>query len=180
MSKPIKQSSAVIVVAFMYEDTEVYKKALLKLKKKLGAVEIEGDEFLFSHSDYYKNEMGGNLKKRFVVFSKLQSRGYLLNIKKYTNKLENIFVKENRRLVNIDPGMLTLENFILATNKNFTHRIYIGDNIFADLTLIYQKKKGYTKLKWTYIDYSSEETLNFLNHVRDVFYDKLIYSSPYK
>ncbi|MBW5395503.1 DUF4416 family protein, partial [Brachyspira hampsonii] len=83
------------------------------------------------------------------------------------------------RKINIDPAILTLENFILVTNKNFTHRIYLKEGVFADLTLIYKKKKGYTELEWTYADYSSDETKRFLNKIRELFYNRLIESSPF-
>ncbi len=173
MSYPLNQSKAVIIIAFMYKDIEVYNKVKKIFKSKLGNIEIEGDEFNFSHSSYYENEMGLELKKRFVVFSKLRKRDYIVKIKKLSNRIEAIYSNASNRLINIDPGMLTLENFILSTNKNFTHRIYLKDNIFADLTLIYQKKIGFTPLPWTYIDYKDTSTINFLNDVRSSFKERL-------
>ncbi len=180
MSKTLKQSKAVIVIAFMYQDNYVYTKAKNNFVKLLGEIETEGEEFNFSHSLYYEKEMGFNLKKRFLVFKKLQRRDYLIKIKKASNKIEKKYSKNDKRIINIDPGMLTLENFILSTNKNFTHRIYLKDNIFADLTLIYKKKVGYTDLPWTYLDYKDEKTILFLNNIRDNFFDRLLDTSCYK
>ena len=102
------------------------------------------------------------------------------DVKKITDGIEKEYSDENNnRKINIDPAILTLENFILVTNKNFTHRIYLKDGVFADLTLIYKKKKGYTELEWTYADYSSDETKKFLNKIRELFYNRLIESSPF-
>ncbi len=178
MSRQLSQSTSVIIIAFMYNDVEVYNKVKKSFISKLGSIEIEGDEFDFSHSSYYENEMGVELKKRFVVFSKLRARDYIVRIKKIANRLEATYSKNGNRLINIDPGMLTLENFILSTNKNFTHRIYLKDNIFADLTLIYQKKVGFISLPWTYIDYKEPTTIDFLNNVRSCFKERLAATAP--
>ena len=76
------------------------------------------------------------------------------------------------RQVNIDPGFLLMERLVLATGKNFAHRIYIGKCIYADLTLIYQKN-GYQPLPWTYPDYAHESIRNFLILVRNKYMEDL-------
>ncbi len=123
--------------------------------------------------------MGENINKRFIVFKTMIERDYISQVKKITDNIEKEYSYNNKRKINIDPAILTLENFVLATNKNFTHRIYLKNGVFADLTLIYKKKKGYTELIWTYADYSSDETKQFLNKVRELFYSRLIESSPF-
>jgi hypothetical protein len=75
------------------------------------------------------------------------------------------YSREEKRSVNIDPGYMLQERFVLATGKNFAHRIYIGKKIYADLTLIY-KKGDFEKLPWTYPDYSDKNMLSFLRQVR--------------
>ena len=180
MSKALKQSKAVLIIAFMYGDFGIYESALKDVIENFNSIKIVSEEYLFSHSIYYKEEMGENLKKRFLVFENMIERDYLVEVKKITDEIEKKYLDEKgNRKINIDPAILNLENFILATNKNFTHRIYLRDGVFADLTLIYKKKKGYTELDWTYADYSSEETKSFLNNVRDLFYNRLIESSPF-
>jgi hypothetical protein len=67
--------------------------------------------------------------------------------------------------VNLDPGLLTPENFILATGKNFSHRVYLGNGVFADLTLVY-RNGGFHPLPWTYPDYASEEVRSLLRDLR--------------
>ena len=166
MSKVLKQSKAVLITALMYNDINIYNLTLEKLINNFGEIEVISDEYLFSHSIYYKEEMGDTLNKRFIVFKNTGMHAHPLDDK-------------NNRKINIDPAILTLENFILVTNKNFTHRIYLKDGVFADLTLIYKKKKGYTELPWTYADYSSEETKKFLKKIRELFYNRLIESSPF-
>jgi len=179
MSKEIKQSKAVLIVACMYKTSECYEKSLLLLTKKFGKESHTSEEFVFSYSNYYSKEMGENLKKKIIVFEKMIPRDHLVKAKKITDKIEILLSKNNKRNINLDPAILTLENFILATNKNFTHRIFLSQNVFADLTLIYQKNEGYTSLPWTYSDYSSENIKIFLNKTRKIFYNRLLEDSPF-
>ncbi|ADG70401.1 DUF4416 family protein [Brachyspira murdochii] len=180
MSKVLKQSKAVLITALMYNDINIYNLALEKLINNFGEIEVISDEYLFSHSIYYKEEMGDTLNKRFIVFKNMIERDYISNVKRITDNIEREYLDDkNNRKINIDPAILTLENFILVTNKNFTHRIYLKDGVFADLTLIYKKKEGYTELPWTYADYSSDETKKFLKKIRELFYNRLIESSPF-
>jgi len=90
----------------------------------------------------------------------------LADVKLFTNGLEDRFATEDKRLVNIDPGYLLSERFVLATGKNYTHRIYLRAGIYADLTLIYHNG-GFHALDWTYPDYAGEAIIRFLKSVRD-------------
>ena len=85
-----------------------------------------------------------------------------------TNALETEFSVDQKRRVNIDPGYLVLERFVLATGKNFAHRIYLGRSIYADLTLVY-RRGGFQTLPWTYPDYAAETMLKFLDQVRQKY-----------
>ncbi len=99
---------------------------------------------------------------------KLINQDELPEIKLTTNRLEQSFSQNGRRRVNIDPGYLLYERFVLASGKNFSHRIYIGGGIYADLTLIYQRG-GFEKLPWTYPDYADQPMLAFLAQVRNKY-----------
>ncbi|MDQ1331574.1 MAG: hypothetical protein QG578_1842, partial [Thermodesulfobacteriota bacterium] len=92
----------------------------------------------------------------------------LSQVKKFTNDIELRYSENGKRAVNIDPGYMLCERFVLATGKNYTHRIYIGNNIYADLTLIYQEG-GFKKLPWTYPDYADRKMLIYLKNVRDKY-----------
>lgn len=183
MSKAKKQSTAVLVMGIMYTDENKYKQAIKKLEKKFGSIKLKTEGYNFSYSDYYKKEMGEHLKKELLVFNKMIKRENIVSVKKITDKIEKKLSDkskiENNRTVNIDPGILTLENFLLATNKNFSHRVYIKSGVFLDLTLIYKKHEGFTTLPWTYADFKSDNNILFLNKVRNLFFDKLKESSPF-
>jgi hypothetical protein len=109
--------------------------------------------------------MGTPLFRRMLAFKRLIKQSALANIKLFTNDLEGEYSIHGRRRVNIDPGYLLHERFVLATGKNYSHRIYIGSKIYADLTLIYQKGH-FNKMPWTYPDYASENVMTFLEWVR--------------
>ncbi|MGA6927708.1 MAG: DUF4416 family protein, partial [Desulfosarcina sp.] len=110
-------------------------------------------------------EMGTPLSRRMIVFKPLIEQLQLAAIKGMTNRLEDKYRQQGGRRVNIDPGYLLPERFVLATGKNFTHRIYVGDGIYADLTLIY-RKGAFRTLPWTYPDYADRQLIDFLSLVR--------------
>jgi hypothetical protein len=119
----------------------------------------------FDFTSYYEPEMGAPLFRRIFVFKPLIAQEDLPAVKIRTNRLENDHAEGERRRINIDPGYLLLEKFVLATGKNFAHRIYIGQGIYADLTLTYTKG-AFQTLPWTYPDYASAEIRQFLLQVR--------------
>jgi hypothetical protein len=92
----------------------------------------------------------------------------LASIKVQTNMLEDGQAEKGNRLVNIDPGYLVAERLVLASGKNYTHRIYLRKGIYADLTLIY-RDKDYQPLAWTYPDYGEPEVRRWLRALREMY-----------
>ena len=136
-----------------------------KISQLFGKIECRSDEFDFSHTAYYKDEMGDNLKKIFLVINPLISEfeSYLEKIKAV--KLENEFMVNNKRTVNIDPGTLSAHNVILLTTKNYAHRIPLNKNIYAELTYTF-KDKNYSVLPWSYPDFGTSNYLSFFEDQR--------------
>jgi Domain of unknown function (DUF4416) len=131
-----------------------------------GECEYVSDTLPFDVTDYYEAEMGSGLLRRFYSFRELVARERLAEIKLTANELEDRFTVSGKRTINLDPGLITPENLILATCKNFSHRIYLGSGVFGDLTLIYNSKHGFQTLPWTYFDYGSEEYLKMFKEIR--------------
>jgi hypothetical protein len=121
--------------------------------------------FSFHHTRYYEKEMGSPLVRRLLSFSRLISLEDFADIKLCTNRIEERLAEDGRRRVNIDPGYLVLERFVLATGKNYAHRIYLRKGIYADLTLVF-RRGGFAPLPWTYPDYAEDEIRGFLGLVR--------------
>lgn len=111
-------------------------------------------------AEYYSKEMGLPLSRAFFLTSTSFPREFLLSAKLMAIEWERKWSENSNRTVNVDIGFLSLENFLLATTKNYSHRIYIGQNIFADLTYYFHGGEIQT-LPWTYPDYLDEQKKNF-------------------
>ncbi|HOJ71309.1 MAG TPA: DUF4416 family protein [Syntrophorhabdaceae bacterium] len=154
--------------SIIYKDEGMLGVAIDALEEKIGDIHEKTQRMAFDHTDYYSGEMGDSLCRILVLFEPLMPREYLIETKLTTNSIEMDLSGGEKRKINIDPGYITLENVILATTKNYTHRIYMGSGIYADLTLIF-KKGTYTPLEWTYPDYAGSEIISILNRWRGYY-----------
>lgn len=168
MSIPHPPQPAKLVIGLFTKAKECADDVCNRLQESYGSIDLASRWFDFSFTDYYHAEMGAPLFRRVFSFERLIAQEQLAQIKCHTNAIETAFSRQGRRRVNIDPGYLLYERFVLATGKNYTHRIYIGRDIYADLTLIYQKG-AYQPLPWTYPDYASPQMGNFLLRVRQKY-----------
>lgn len=137
------------------------------LIKKFGPIDFNSQIIDFNQTLYYKNEFGTNLKRKIISFKKLIKPDDLWKIKTLTNRLERKFSKDKKRQLNIDPGYITQANLILATTKDFSHRIYIKNGIYEEVTLLFEDKT-FTALPWTYPDYQSKELIDIFIQIRDI------------
>ena len=133
-----------VLVAFSrYDEAFVWLRE--KAEELWGPIAFVSDEFLFQETDYYQNSMGPDLRKPFFVFETLIDPIDLIEIKRTTNELEELYKAESnheeQRPLNLDPGYLNLGKFVLASTKDHAHRLYLGKGIFAEVTLHYSKKK---------------------------------------
>ncbi|MBW1804141.1 MAG: DUF4416 family protein [Deltaproteobacteria bacterium] len=90
----------------------------------------------------------------------------------FGNALEQHYLVRGKRRVNIDPGYISMERLVLATGKNYTHRIYLAGGIYADLTLVFHKG-SFKPLEWTYKDYATPEVIGFFNALRDRYKNQI-------
>jgi len=151
--KPVQFFTSII-----FKDDIFLENAERNIRETIGTTLDRIPSMPFYHTNYYEKEMGNNLSRIFILFEPLFQREKLPEIKLETNKIEESFLSDGKRTVNIDPGYISLENVVLATTKGYAHRIYLGSGIFADLTLIYHNGT-YNSLEWTYPDYGSQETI---------------------
>ncbi|MEO0136351.1 MAG: DUF4416 family protein [candidate division WOR-3 bacterium] len=142
--------------------------ALEYFNELLGRVIKKSEVIPFIHTTYYNKEMGENLLRQWVLFEKSIYPDLLIELKHKSNEIENKFLNEKGgRKINIDPGLISLSNIILASTKNYSHRIYLGKGIYAEVTLIY-KNHQFRPLEWTYPDYREEMALKFFDECRMV------------
>lgn len=177
MSHPRPPAPAKLVIGTITRDRDLLTPIIERLSEMFGDIDMISPWFSFDDTDYYEPEMGKDLQRRMLSFTHLVDPGRLAHIKISTNAIENDFLDNDKRRANIDPGLLTHERFVLATGKNFTHRIYIGRHVYADLTLIYQQGR-FHPLPWTYPDYRRENMQDFLIRVRNKYSADLKMSTP--
>jgi hypothetical protein len=165
MSRPQPPIPAKLVAGFFMQKGDPVRSVVEDLQGAFGSIDMISPWFPFEYTRYYESEMGGALFRRLVAFKTLIEQDWLPDIKLKTNAVEDRYSRNGKRRVNIDPGYLLQERFVLATGKNYSHRIYIGKGIYADLTLIYHKG-SYHALDWTYPDYAADALRNYLAIVR--------------
>jgi hypothetical protein len=168
MSRPSAPAPAKLIIGFFMADRDLIAQVIRRLTDTFGPPDIISRWFDFDFTRYYEPEMGSRLYRRMTAFKNMIKQSDLSGIKNVTNAIEQEFADKDKRRVNIDPGYMLRERFVLASGKNFSHRIYIGDNIYADLTLIYSKG-AFRSLPWTYPDYQSPEMEEFLLRVRSKY-----------
>lgn len=168
MSIPQEPKPAKLFVSVISSSAEGINKTLYELAAQYGILDFVSPLLPFDYTDYYCAEMGKVLFRRFASFDRLIRQEDLASIKVQTNLIETEKALKGKRLVNIDPGYLLAERLVLASGKNFGHRIYLRSGIYADLTLVY-RDKDYQPLAWTYPDYGEPNLRRWLRALRQKY-----------
>lgn len=154
-----------LMMSLISAEGDFMMNAVGDLKSIYGEVDLLTDLLPFDFTRYYDEEMGFPLYRRFVAFKELVPQEALADIKVQTNGIEQRYSRDGCRRVNIDPGILSTDNLVLATTKGCTHRPYLRDGIYADLTLIF-RNRSFRALEWTYPDYRQGEVIELMNALR--------------
>ncbi|RKY25098.1 MAG: DUF4416 domain-containing protein [Planctomycetota bacterium] len=169
--KPVK-----LLIGILAADEPALAAAIKMINARIGKCDLISDVWPFDKTDYYKNEIGENILRQFVSVKKLIAPGNLAKIKHKTNKLEQKLAKQLGpalpRPVNLDPGVIEPSKLVLATTKNYSHRIYIGKKMYAEVTLIFDKGT-WRPLPYTYPDYKQQCYFDFFDKVRTQLLEQL-------
>jgi hypothetical protein len=142
----------------------------------LGPVDERSPRFVFNATDYYAREMGSGLVRVFLSFRSLIEPERLAGLKLASNALEEAIGRSlgsgAPRVVNIDPGYLTRAALIMATTKDFSHRVPLADGIYAHLELLFARS-GVRLLDWTYPDFRQPGYQDFFVGVRRCYLAEL-------
>ena len=159
-----------LIIGVIYHDPEVFERAMALLIDEFGETDGMCEEFSFSKefSSYYDGELGGEGMRRIYSFKKTVDPSRQAAIKIRTNEIENMFLGEGGRLINLDPGFINHGRLMLATTKNAGFRIPLADGIYTELTLFYARG-GWHKFPWSYRDYQSEKVQVFLTETRNKY-----------
>ena len=172
MAQPRSPLPAKLVVGMISGFDDAFRLAEAELPAQLGGIDFRSPEFPFDLTDYYEEQMGANLKRRFLSFAGLIDPDRLAEIKLQTNALERKLGAEHNwtviRPINIDPGYVTSSKLVLATAKDYSHRIYIGRGIYAEVTLSFVSGH-FEPSPWTYPDYRTDQYLSWFGEVREMY-----------
>lgn len=165
MKKSSPVEATMLFVGALYSEPDFFVTARERLKILFGDIFMESHEINYAHSDYYRDELGWPLTKKFIFFGDKIDPLRLPDIKLSTNALEEQLSSAGNRNINLDPGYMTLSKVVLASTKNYSHRLYMGKGIFVELTLVHVKGK-YRPQLFTYKDYASDECVEIFATAR--------------
>lgn len=157
-----------LVVGILYSGGDKRGRVETALREEFGEIDFTSRVLPFTFTHYYDVEMGPAISRYFVSFRNLVNPELLASIKIATNAMENVFTTDGKRSVNLDPGLLALSRFVLATTKDNAQRIALRDGIYAELTLLFTKKE-FTVFPWTYPDFRSGEYHEILGEIREIY-----------
>lgn len=162
--KPVK-----LIVGILAGDERCLAAARESLVSALGTIDLASEVWTFDQTQYYAEQIGPRILRQFVSCERLIDPGHLAAVKHQTNALEQHLASTLGlpfpRPVNLDPGIVEPSKLVLASTKNFAHRIYIGDRVYAEVTLVYDKGR-WCPLPYTYPDYHRKEYFDFFGEVR--------------
>jgi hypothetical protein len=169
--KPVK-----LIIGILAADHQCLHAAVEAIDAKFGNVDLVSDVWPFDKTDYYKDETGEHILRQFVAAERLIDPGSLAKIKHRTNKLEQKLAARLAlplpRPVNLDPGIVEPSKLVLATTKNYSHRIYIGKKMYAEVTLLFDKS-SWRAFDHTYPDYRQQCYFDFFSKVRKRLLEQL-------
>ena len=161
-----------LFMGIIYNENSEIISCLNSLEQKYGEIAFTSDILPFDSTSYYSDEMGKKLSRKFIAFEKLIKREQIVEIKHYSNELEDSLSLEEKRTINIDPGYIAAEHVVLSTGKPYSHRPYLGKGVYADLTLVY-KKNSFIFLDWTYPDYKDKNIQEIFIELRSNYLEDL-------
>lgn len=168
MADPKPFQPVLLVCGIIAGEDGLFRRVEDMLVEAFGSVDLPGQEMPFDLTDYYAVEMGIGLRRKFIAFERLIAPQDLSSVKIRTNAMEESLLRESggsHRPVNIDPGYLTSAALIMATAKNFAHRIPLDRGIYAHLEFLFGKN-GIRILDWTYPDFRRTDHHPFFNEAR--------------
>jgi len=158
-----------LIIGILAADTHCLSAGVEMLRAEFGKADLVSEVWPFDQTDYYKSQTGENILKQFVSIEKLTDPGSLAEIKHKTNKLEQKLAEklqmELPRPLNFDPGLIEPSKLVLATTKNYAHRIYIGKKMYAEVTLFFDNGR-WQSFEYTYPDYKQGHYFDFFDKVR--------------
>jgi hypothetical protein len=164
-----------LFVAILTSVQEMVPQAEERLAALYGPVDSRSGPYPFDSTRYYDAEMGSPLRRYFLSFADLIDPAEIGGIKIRTNELESFLASRCpalRRPVNLDPGYLEQSKIVLASTKNYFHRILLSEGIYAEVTLHFEQGR-WRPFPWTFPDYKVERYHGYFSSLRDIYRSQL-------
>lgn len=172
MARIQKAAPGRLIVSVVHASRDALADALRQLEKRFGRVQCETLDISHSNGEDYREEMGDTLQRRFFSFERLVERDTLVEIKEACHRIEAQLGDHVHdytfRTVNIDPGIMSPANLVMASHREFNNRVYLGNGVFAEVALIWARGQ-FCRLPWTNPDFLHDEAIDFFIRVRASF-----------
>jgi hypothetical protein len=168
MGRPLPFAAEKLVIGVLTSRMGGWDALASGLVRRFGPADFTSSPIPFDFSPYYDDEMGPGIQRLFVSFTELVDPSTLAAVKAETNALEDFFREQGDRKVNLDPGLLNLSRFILASTKDSSHRVPLSGGMFAEITLVFEHGT-FRPVEWTYPDYRSPGYISILNEIRGLY-----------
>lgn len=169
MGRPTVPDPVRPILGMLARGPDVFDAALARVVGRWGQPDMVSDDLEFSFTDYYASEMGPELKRRFYSFPVQMDPAELAEVKLWTDRIEQDLARESPhdfpRVVNLDPGYLNDSKLVLASTKDHSHRIYLAEGVYAEITLTF-RQGAWRPMAWTYPDYRTEAYRRFFEEAR--------------
>lgn len=166
--KPEEPGPVKLLVGLLYTDPDLFERAHEQLAERFSKIDYKSPQFSFDISDYYKEEMGWPIFRKFISFDRLINPGDLAKIKIATNEIETHLAKDGKRTVNLDAGYMDFNKLILASAKFDAQKIYLDLGIYADPTLWYEKG-AFKAYPHAFLDFKSGAYDATFLHIRSLY-----------
>lgn len=172
MGTPHPPEKALLFLGLLFSAKDVIDLVMPEINRRFGDILLGSSECVWRHSDYYDKELGTPVVRRFLFFDSLFDAATLPEIKLETNSLEEAFSLDGRRRINLDPGYVTSSKVVLASAKDYSHRLYLGKGIYGEVALYFQGNK-FNPMPYTYHDYREAKGLEIFEKARKELKKKL-------
>ncbi len=171
MGQPRDPLPARLFIGMLTPEPPLFAACRQDLEAVYGPADAVSETAPWDHTDYYLAEMGPGLLRQFLFFRELIDPGGLAAVKRHTLSLEDRLRRNAEpgapRRVNLDPGYVTEAKVVLATTKDFAHRIYIGQGIYAEATLRFDRDAGtFLSCEHTYPDFRAPRCRELFRQAR--------------
>jgi hypothetical protein len=168
MAKPSSVDPVKLFVVTIHSELQAVQRAIDELKKTWGGVDYTSPDYPFVCTDYYENEMGAGLLRRFYSFRELIPPDRIVEVKLDSNRIEDELAQDGKRTVNLDPGYIDTYKVVLPSMKFGGQKVYLREGVYADMTLVMYKGK-WQSFAWGFPDFKSGSYDSVLSHIRSLF-----------